>query len=77
MNDQNSKLYSPIPWLILKHILFFLSLKKIRAVLSAGANNLTNKRYAASILPNAVVLPGTTTILLSGKSSYYYGGLAV
>jgi iron complex outermembrane receptor protein len=46
-------------------ILFYL--KKIRAVLSAGANNLTNKRYAASILPNAVGFWTAQPHLLSGN----------
>jgi iron complex outermembrane receptor protein len=73
MNDQNSKYTDAYSLLDLKPVML-LQFKKYKATLSTGVNNLTNSRYAASILQcNGF---GTTTILLSGQSTYY-GGLAV
>jgi hypothetical protein len=53
MNDQNSKFTVIIPWLILKQ-LYFSILKKLE--LPKCRNNLTNTRYAASILLMLLVL---------------------
>jgi iron complex outermembrane receptor protein len=54
MNDQNSKYTDAYSLLDCKASYAFAILKNIKATLSTGVNNLTNSRYAASILPNAI-----------------------
>ena len=78
MNDQNSKFTESYSLVDLKTSYAFSILKTIRATLSAGANNLTNTRYASSILPNAVGF-GTAQprSYYPGNPRNYYGGFAV
>ena len=78
LNDQNSKYTDAYSLVDFKTTYAFPILKNIKATVSAGANNLTNSRYAASILPNAV---GFGTALprayYPGTPRNYYGGFAV
>jgi iron complex outermembrane receptor protein len=55
MNDQNSKYTDAYSLLDFKASYDFAILKNIKH-LSTGVNNLTNSRYAASILPMQLVL---------------------
>ena len=78
MNDQNSKYTDAYSLVNLKTTYAFAILKNINATLSAGANNLTNARYAASILPNAVGFGNAQPrAYYPGNPRNYYGGLAV
>jgi iron complex outermembrane receptor protein len=78
INDQNSKFTSAYRLLDFKTSYAFAILKSIKATLSAGVNNLTNARYAASIVPNAVGF-GTAQprAYYPGNPRNYYGGFAV
>jgi iron complex outermembrane receptor protein len=78
MNDQNSKYTDAYSLVNLKTTYAFAILKNINATLSAGANNLTNARYAASILPNAVGFGNAQPrAYYPGNPRNYYGGFAV
>jgi iron complex outermembrane receptor protein len=78
MNDQNLKYTDAYSVLDCKASYAFTILKNIKATLSTGVNNLTNSRYAASILPNAIGF-GTAQprSYYPGNPRNYYGGLAV
>ena len=78
MNDQNSKFTQSYSLVDLKTSYAFSILKTIKATLSAGANNVTNAHYAASILPNAVGF-GTAQAraYYPGNPRNYYGGFSV
>lgn len=78
MNDQNSKYTDAYSLLDSKASYAFTILKNTKATLSTGVNNLTNSRYAASILPNAIAF-GTAQprSYYPGNPRNYYGGLAV
>ena len=77
MNDQNSKFTQSYSLVDLKTSYVFSVLKNSKLTLSAGANNLTNTRYAASILPNAVGF-GTAQprSYYPGNPRNYYGGFS-
>ncbi|MDG2431095.1 TonB-dependent receptor [Flavobacterium sp.] len=78
INDQNSKFTSAYRLVDCKTSYAFTILKSIKATLSAGVNNLTDARYAASIVPNAVGF-GTAQprAYYPGNPRNYYGGFAV
>jgi iron complex outermembrane receptor protein len=78
MNDQNSKYTDAYSIVDLKTSYGFAIFSSIRATLNAGVNNLTNSRYAASILPNAVGF-GTAQprSYYPGNPRNYYGGFTV
>jgi iron complex outermembrane receptor protein len=72
MNDQ--KYTDAYSLLDLKPVMILQ--KNIKATLSTGVNNLTNSRYAASILPNAIGF-GTAQPRSYPGNPRNYGGLAV
>ena len=78
LNDSNAKYSDGYSVLDIKTSYFFKILKVLKTELNAGVNNALNKKYAASILPNAVGF-GTVSprYFYPGNPINFYGGFTV
>lgn len=78
MNDQNTKYSNAYSQLDFKITYTFKILKAIKAELSSGINNVLDKHYAASILPNAIGIGSALPrCFYPGNPRNYYGGISV
>ena len=78
MNDSNSKYSEKYQLLDCKAAYTFTLYKFLKTELSAGINNVLNRNYAASILPNAVGFGSAPArFYYPGNPRNYYGGVAV
>lgn len=78
MNDSNTKYSEAYSLLDIKAAYSFTILKVIKATLSSGINNVLDRKYAASILPNATAF-GTAAprYYYPGSPIQFYGGISV
>lgn len=78
MNDSNTKYSGKYQLLDLKAAYHFELYQFLKIELSAGINNVLNRNYAASILPNAVGFGSAAPrYYYPGNPINYYGGLSV
>lgn len=78
MNDTNSKYSEKYQLLDCKAAYTFTLYKLLKTELSTGINNVLNRDYAASILPNAVGFGSAPArFYYPGNPRNYYGGIAV
>ena len=78
LNDSNTKYSEGYTLLDVKATYNFTILKFLKTTLSTGINNVLDRKYAASILPNAVGF-GTAAprYYYPGNPICFYGGIAV
>ncbi|MGO4817106.1 TonB-dependent receptor family protein [Flavobacterium sp. W22_SRS_FP1] len=78
MNDSNTKFSESYALLDFKAAYSFTILQFLKATVSSGINNVLDRKYAASILPNAVGF-GTAAprYYYPGNPIQFYGGISV
>ena len=78
MNDSNTKYSDGYALLDVKAAYSFTILQFLKATLSSGINNVLNRKYAASILPNAVGFGNVAPrYYYPGNPIQFYGGISV
>lgn len=78
MNDSNTKYSDGYVLLDVKVAYSFTILQFLKATLSSGINNVLNRKYAASILPNAVGFGNVAPrYYYPGNPIQFYGGISV
>lgn len=78
MNDANTKYSEKYSLLDLKAAYSFTILQFLKATVSSGINNVLDRKYAASILPNATGFGNAAPrYYYPGSPIQFYGGLSV
>lgn len=78
MNDSNTKYSESYSLLDIKAAYSFTLLKVLKATVSSGINNVLDRKYAASILPNATAFGNAAPrYYYPGSPIQFYGGLSV
>jgi iron complex outermembrane receptor protein len=78
INDSNTKYNEAYSLLDIKAAYSFAILKVLKATLSSGINNVLDRKYAASILPNATAFGNATPrYYYPGSPIQFYGGISV
>jgi iron complex outermembrane receptor protein len=78
MNDSNTKYSESYTLLDIKASYSFTILEFLKTTLSSGINNLLDRKYAASILPNATSFGNATPrYYYPGSPISFYGGVSV
>jgi iron complex outermembrane receptor protein len=78
MNDANTKYSEKYSLLDLKAAYSFTILQFLKATVSSGINNVLDRKYAASILPNATGFGNAAPrYYYPGSPIQFYGGLSL
>ncbi len=78
MNDNNTKYSDSYTLLDVKAIYSFTILKFLKSTISTGMNNLLDRKYAASILPNAIGFGAVAPrYFYPGNPINFYGGISI